>query len=137
MSFLYYSNYSLCCSLFFSKATVPCSKMWSPSYCYRMTWLCKSSPCSIPCKGTVNVSRSYKHPNFKRKQKLVMWVVQEGLHKLLRNRLFQIKWINFNILFLSNGVHYENGSWMNEIHFPNSKIYILVILDFRSTFKHL
>ena len=117
----------------FSKATAPCAKMWSLSHCYRVTWWFKPSPYNLLCKGIVNVSRSYKHINFKGKQKQVMWVVQEGHQKLLRNRLFQIKWINFNILYLSNGISYENGSWMNGIHFPTSKTYILRIFDFRST----
>ena len=61
-----------------------------------------------------------------------MWVVQEGHQKLLRNWLFQIKWINFSILYLSNGISYENGNCLNEIHFPTSKIYSLVVVDFRS-----
>ena len=78
----------------FSKATAPCAKMWSLSHCYRVTWRFKPSPYNLLCKGIVNVSRSYKHINFKGKQKQVMWVVQEGHQKLLRNRLFQIKcWV--------------------------------------------
>ena len=68
-------------SLFFfvvSKATAPCAKMWSLSHCYRVTWRFKPSPYNVLCKGMVNVWRSYKHINFKGKQKQVMWVVQEG-----------------------------------------------------------
>lgn len=62
-----------------------------------------------------------------------MCVVTEGHHKLLCNQLFHITRINFNILYLHfNGVRYENGSWVNEIHFPNSKINILVILDLKN-----
>ena len=117
----------------FSKAIAPCAEMWSLSYCYGVTWLYKSSPYNMICKKTVNFSRLYKHFNFKRKQKQVMWVVQEGHHRVLHNWLFQIKWISFNILYLSNGISYEDGSWMNRIYFPTSKIYILVNLDFRST----
>ena len=47
--------------------------------------------------------------------------------------LFQIKWISFNILYFSKGMSYEDGSWMNRICFPTSKLYILEILYFRST----
>ena len=32
---------------------------------------------------------------------------------------------------------YEDGSWMNRIYFPTSKLYILEILDFRSTLRIL
>ena len=78
-----------------------------------------------PLRTTVIFARLYKHFNFKRKQKQVMWVLQEDHHKLLRNRLFQIKWINFNFSYLSNRVSYENESWMSKIRFQRLKYIFL------------
>lgn len=47
----------------------PCSKMWSLPYCFRMNWLCMTSPHNMLCQKRVIASRSCKHFSDSKKQK--------------------------------------------------------------------
>ena len=138
--------------------------LWSPSCTTHITSFCFLSklgclymtlkqlqfPCMVRCtERTYMAKSSYNSKTvitfwhkvqwllkIQRKTKIVIWVVQEWHHKLLRNLPFQIEWISFNNLYLSLGMSCEDGSWTIWMHFSSFVTYIFEILDFRCTLSN-
>lgn len=87
---------------------------------HSLTCMCKSSPNNIRWLKIENFSMLLYHFNFNRKQLHVNVSYTTNYWEL--TTVFQIEWISFKSLYLSNKTNYDDGRLVIMIYTPVSKI---------------